>query len=118
MTGESFAEEIVFWKLQGVDEATLGEMERAHRQKGHTAYLREIAKMLEKSVQGGQLFGEYRLVHIYARLRDREKTLEWLEKGIKKRSSNVNKVNLDPNFDFLRDDGHFQTLQGEFHRYQ
>ena len=74
--------------------------------------------MLEKSVQDGHLFHEYRLVHIYARLRDREKTLEWLEKGIRKRSSNIIKVNLDPNFDFLRDDERFQTLQREFQRYQ
>lgn len=118
MPDESFAEEIIFWKLQGVDEATLGEMERIYRQKGRTAYLREIARMLEKTAQGGQLFVEYRLIHTYARLRDREKTLEWLEKGIKKRSANIIKVNLDPNFDFLRDDERFQMLQREFQRSQ
>jgi DNA-binding winged helix-turn-helix (wHTH) protein/TolB-like protein len=118
MNNEAFAEEIVFWKLQGVDEPILKEMERAFRTEGYTAYMHEIAKMLEKAAQSGHLFHDYRLVHIYGRLRDREKTLEWLEKGIKNHSSGINKVPLDSNFDFLRNDERFQTLEHELEKYQ
>lgn len=118
MPEEAFANEFVFWKLQGVSEETLAEMERAVRQEGYTIYLREIAEMLEKAAESRQLFHDYRLVHIYARLREREKTLEWLEKAIKNHSATLNRVNLDPNFDFLRDDEQFQTLQRKLQKYQ
>jgi hypothetical protein len=65
--------------------------------------------MLEKAAQNDKLFHDYRPVRIYGRLRDREKNLEWLEKGIEKHFSNINKVFIDPNFSFLNDEPRFQT---------
>ncbi len=118
MPDQAFDNEIIFWELKGVDADALTEMERAFRQVGYTAYLRQNARMLEMSVKSGRLFAEYRLAHVYARLQDREKTLEWVEKGIERRSANIIKANLDPNFRFLRDDERFQRLLSRFHQHQ
>ncbi len=118
MPDQAFDNEIIFWKLKGVDADALTVMERVFRQAGYNAYLRQNARMLEMSVKSGRLFAEYRLAHIYARLRDREKTLEWVEKGIERRSANIIKANLDPNFRFLRDDERFQRLLSRFHQHQ
>ena len=113
MPEEAFVNEIRFWNLQGVDQTTLAGMEHAFRRDGYVAYLRKVAEMLERAAERGQLFHEYRLVHIYARLHDREKTLEWLDRGIRNGSAMLVKIAVDPNFDFLRADERFQGLQRE-----
>lgn len=114
MPEESLQNEIEFWKLHGTGETEISDLERAFREGGRAAFLQAVAGMLESEVKNGRPIIEYRLAHIYARLKDREKTLEWLEKGIEKRSSNIIKSTLDPNFDFLRDDTRFKELQTNF----
>lgn len=105
---QAFAEEIQYWQLQKVADTDLKELESRYKQGGRMEFLKYLASVFERSAND-QYFHEYRLINIYGRLRDREKILEWLEKGIEKRSSNVVKVFIDPNFVFMRDDPRYQA---------
>jgi TolB-like protein len=111
-TERSFNEEIQFWTLQDLGESTINELRSAFKAGGRTAFLEHLAQTLEKSA-AERYFHEYRIIHVYGRLRNRGKVLEWLEKGVRNRSSNVVKVFIDPNFDFLRGDLQFQQLLDE-----
>jgi tetratricopeptide (TPR) repeat protein len=47
---------------------------------------------------------------IYAGLRDRERALEWLERGLEDRSWGMTYLKVDPRFDWLRSDERFAHL--------
>jgi len=108
----AFDEEIQFWTLQNLGDAVIEDLRIAFRTGGRTAFLERLARALESSA-GGRYFHEYRIIHVYGRLKDREKVLEWLREGVRNHSSNVVKVFIDPNFDFLRGDPQFQQLLNE-----
>jgi len=103
----SFENEITFWKLQGVDQAWLGEMSDAFARGGHKEFLTKVAERNVSAVRNGA-FPAYKVAHTFARLGDREQTLYWIEKCIEERSPNIIKIYSDKNFDFLRDDPRFK----------
>ncbi|HSK31297.1 MAG TPA: tetratricopeptide repeat protein, partial [Candidatus Limnocylindria bacterium] len=107
MNDQAFAEELMYQKLAGADEAFLKEAERGYSTGGRVGFLSLVVKRFEDELAGG-MFPNYRIAHTYARLRNREKTLETIERCIEARSPNITKIALDHNFDFLRDDPRFQ----------
>jgi len=52
----------------------------------------------------------YDVAVTYAQLNDKEKALEYLEKGIRERDGQVFLINMNPQFDNLRNDPRFQEL--------
>lgn len=101
MPKDMFDDEIEFWRLNNVSDRILNEMRVAYQSGGRASLLRYLAEMLETASED-KYFREYRLVHVYGRLRDRENTLKWIEKGVQKRSAAITKILIDPNFNFLK----------------
>jgi DNA-binding winged helix-turn-helix (wHTH) protein/TolB-like protein len=108
MPDESFEEEIAYWRLNGADAKAIEVLTKAYQTGGRNAFLTEATAQYEKKVSDGA-FPSYKIVHTYARLQNREKTLEWIEKCLKERSPNIIKISSDPNFEFLQDDPRFRT---------
>ena len=108
MPDESYAEEIAYWRLTGGDSEVIERLTEAYRSGGRSSYLTLLADRYEKRVAAGA-FPSYKVPHTYARLRDREKTLEWIEKCLNERSPNIIKISSDPNFAFLQEDPRFQA---------
>lgn len=109
MPEDSFNNEIRYWEMSGFDKLKLRELGEAFETGGREGYLKKLTDQMEAQAREKYIY-EYRLAHAYARSGNRKKTLEWLEKGVKKRSSSIVRAYLDPNFDFLRDDPEFQKL--------
>jgi tetratricopeptide (TPR) repeat protein len=105
---EAFKEELHFLKLQGTNEGTLDDIERAYNIGGYRAFLLKRVEAHVREVENGAFPG-YKIPHAYARLGDREQTLYWIERCIEVRSPNIVKIALDRNFDFVRDDPRFRT---------
>ncbi|MFL6466666.1 MAG: winged helix-turn-helix domain-containing protein [Pyrinomonadaceae bacterium] len=106
-TKNAFENELTFWKLQGADPVSLSEMSDAFARGGHQAFLTKVAERNVAEVQKGA-FPAYKVAHTFARLRNREQTLYWIDKCIEERSPNIIKIYSDKNFDFLRDDPRFK----------
>ena len=46
----------------------------------------------------------------YAIMEQKEETLDWLEKAVEKREVDIARINVNPDYDFLRSDPRFQAL--------
>ncbi|NNE68293.1 MAG: tetratricopeptide repeat protein, partial [Pyrinomonadaceae bacterium] len=66
----------------------------------------EYALLEKKVVQHPDGF----LAFLYAIMKDKDRTMENLDKAYESRSSLINAINVHPNFDFLRDDPRFKEL--------
>jgi DNA-binding winged helix-turn-helix (wHTH) protein/TolB-like protein len=108
MPDESFAEELSYWKVNHADQRVLDALSKAYQNGGRNAFLKQVAAEFENGAKQGA-FPSYKIAHTYARLRDREKTLEWIEKCLDERSPNIVKISVDPNFEFLKQDPQFQA---------
>lgn len=102
--------EIAFLRLQGVNEATLKEMSASFERGGHRAFLEKVAERNARTAGEGA-FPQYKFAHAFARLRDREQTLYWIERCLDARAPNIIKIASDRNFDFVRDDPRFQAAR-------
>ncbi len=105
---QAFENEIEYWRLMKLDDATLDSLRAAYQEGGREKFLRRLTAHHEQTATN-EYFYEYRLVHLYARLRDREQTLKWLERGVENRSASIPKVSIDPNFSFLSGDPRYQS---------
>jgi DNA-binding winged helix-turn-helix (wHTH) protein/TolB-like protein len=104
----AFENEIAYLKLQNVDAVTLSDMTTAFEKGGHRAFLEKVADTNVRGAGDGS-FPQYKFAHTFARLRDPEKTLHWIERCLEVRSPNIIKIASDKNFDFLRDDPRFMA---------
>ena len=86
----------------------IDELTRAYQTGGRSSFLLRVADRFEKGVEHGA-FPSYKIAHTFARLKNREKTIEWIEKCITERSPNIIKISVDPNFEFLQDDSRFRS---------
>jgi DNA-binding winged helix-turn-helix (wHTH) protein/TolB-like protein len=107
-TRSAFENELTFLRMQGVDDATLAILSDAFETGGHRAFLAKVAERNLKSAGTGA-FPQYRFAHVFARLRDREQTLHWIERCVEARSPNIIKIANDKNFDFVHEDPRFQA---------
>ncbi|PYS87122.1 MAG: hypothetical protein DMF62_13400 [Acidobacteria bacterium] len=104
----AFENEIEFLKLQGMDNTALDELRAAFNSGGYLAFLRKTAERNVDQVKRNRFPG-YKIPHTFARLRDREQTLYWIEKCIENHTPNIIKIASDRNFDFVRDDPRFRS---------
>ncbi|HUF02609.1 MAG TPA: winged helix-turn-helix domain-containing protein [Aridibacter sp.] len=109
---EAVAEELEYWRRQGFSEERLASLRAAFDSGGLDSYLAALARLQEKDSRQQYVY-DYRLVHVFGRMKDRERTLKWLRKGVENRSANIYKVLIDPVFGFLRDDPDFKVLLKE-----
>ena len=75
---------------------------------GLKTFLTTIAQRLEREVNEGAS-PSYKIVHTFARIGDREKTLYWIERCIDARASLLIKMASDRNFDFVRSEPRFKA---------
>jgi adenylate cyclase len=77
----------------------------------------EVLRILEelKKPAQGSYSPPYNIAVVYARLGDREKAYEWLERAIERRSSSCLLLGIDPAFDSFRNDARFQELLQKTH---
>jgi hypothetical protein len=64
-----------------------------------------------KEVSKRSYVSPYNIAQIYARLRDKEQVLIWLEQAYNDRDSKLTYVKVEPAFDPIRSDPRFQRLQ-------
>ena len=107
--GAALEAEMKYWELREVPAERLRLLREADEKGGHDAYLKVLAEGFEEDARKQYVY-EYLLAHVYARMKDREKTLEWLKKGVENRSANIYKSFIDPNFNFLTEDPEFVSL--------
>ena len=101
----AFENEIAFLGMQGVDESALNGMKTAYEAGGYRGFLGKVAERNVKTAT----FPQYKVAHTFARLRDRDQTLDWIERCLDARSPNIIKIASDKNFDFVRDDPRFHA---------
>jgi TolB-like protein len=104
----AFDDEMIYLRLQGLDEPALQEMRAAFEKGGRQAFLTKVTERNVRAADEGA-FPQYKFAHAFARLRDREQTLYWIERCLDTHAPNIIKIASDRNFDFLRDDPRFQA---------
>lgn len=80
---------------------------------GHAGKRAEAARAIEnlkKSLRRSPFEPAPMMAFAYAGMNDRERTLFWLNKTFQEHSNAILSVNVDPAYDFLRDDPRFQDL--------
>ena len=65
---------------------------------------------MSSNEKSGRNIGEFDIAQTYARLGEKEKALEWLERDYEERKSLGTLLNVDPAFDSLRSDQRFGDL--------
>ena len=75
----------------------------------------EASVVLEKLIERSKsrYVPSYWIAVVYNGFKDRERTLEWLHKAFEERSSWLVWCNVEPRFDWLRDDQNFVSLMAE-----
>ncbi len=77
---------------------------------GKTSEARKLLFELETPPKGADFASPYDIASIYVALGEKEKALHWLEQAYKERASMMPMANIDPLFNPLRSDTHFQDL--------
>jgi len=81
----------------------------AYALSGKNSEAEEILKELQ-GLQGKTFVSTYNFAVIYAGFRNKEKTLEWLERGYVERNGRLVNLAVHPQFAFLRKEHRFQKL--------
>ncbi|HEX5707314.1 MAG TPA: winged helix-turn-helix domain-containing protein [Pyrinomonadaceae bacterium] len=69
-----------------------------------------LAKLEQLTSDGRAAALPYSLATVYARLGDRERALACIERAFEERNTHLNDLNIDPEFDTVRDDPRFRDL--------
>jgi adenylate cyclase len=77
---------------------------------GRTEDARSLISELEQTSKDHYV-SPFNLAIAYSGLKDKEMTMEWLEKAFDQRTSTMNIIKIDHAFDFLRSDSRFQNIQ-------
>ena len=67
-----------------------------------------IDRMLE--IASERYVNEFFIAVAYAGLKDTDRTIEWIEKGISRRNPRVTTLKVDKKFDFLRNDPRYEVM--------
>lgn len=84
-------------------------LDRAYRAKGATGYWREVLLQVEHGKDQGA-GSDLDIAAIYARLGDRDRAFELLERAFTERNMWLMNLKVDPRFDSVRSDRRFESL--------
>jgi DNA-binding winged helix-turn-helix (wHTH) protein/Tfp pilus assembly protein PilF len=93
--------------LGAVDKAVA--LRAAYDESGWKGYLQKTADSITERAMTGKV-GSFSMAKVHARLGDKDRTFEWLEKAYANRSSGIISIKSDPAFDWLHADPRFQYL--------
>ncbi len=80
-----------------------------YRKSGYAGVLQSSLEGL-KEVSKERYVSPYNLAQIHARLQEKDQALAWLEQAFSERDSQLTYVKVEPAFDAIRSDPHFQQL--------
>jgi serine/threonine protein kinase/Tfp pilus assembly protein PilF len=80
-----------------------------YRKSGYAGVLQSSLEGL-KEVSKERYVSPYNIAQIHARLQEKDQALAWLEQAFSERDSQLTYVKVDPAFDEIRSDAHFQQL--------
>lgn len=87
----------------------LGDLGYVYATVGRRAEAIEIIKELEEKYARQEAIGQH-VAAVFAGLRDKDKTFEWLEKDLHSRNGRLPEMRWEDEFDTLRDDPRFKDL--------
>jgi TolB-like protein/DNA-binding winged helix-turn-helix (wHTH) protein len=99
-------------ELSGSDQGHAARMRRAFVRSGYRGLLREELHEELENLAKGKYTNSLGIAASYADLGDESHTLEWLEKGYEERSSKMQYLAVDPQFDSIRSNPRFQYWIG------
>ncbi|CAN5439182.1 hypothetical protein BH10ACI3_BH10ACI3_28840 [soil metagenome] len=116
MYSEAIEQYLIQAKLAGVSPENIKILQLTFEKDGFKAY---VQKRIEIELESQRAILEkdknaylpsFAIAFNYARLRDKEKTLEYLNKAYEQREPQIAEIKVDITFDFLRDDPRFKEL--------
>jgi DNA-binding winged helix-turn-helix (wHTH) protein/tetratricopeptide (TPR) repeat protein len=105
---QAVAERVKVWTVSGRAEKAAA-LKAAYDRSGWKGYMQKTSDSIIERAMVGKV-GSSTMAKIYARLGDKDRTLEWLEKAYDERSSGIIGIKSDPAFDWLHADPRFQYL--------
>jgi tetratricopeptide (TPR) repeat protein len=113
MQREAVAEWGKALSLSGAGEQASG-LERTYAASGFEMAVRALARQrlekLNERMKRGEYVPAFEYVNAYTRLSDKEQALAWLDKAVQERNLFALEVRINPLYDKLRDDPHFQDI--------
>lgn len=95
--------------LQGATPAMMEEMKRVYAAQGYPGLWRVRLRMTEEKVRLEGI-SSVAIPILYARLGEKQRALDWLERAFEARTRDLIFLQVEPQFDSLRDDPRFQAL--------
>src|SRR5262245_662374 len=96
-------------EVRGARLETMSELKKIYASSGWNGYLRKRLQLMEAEA-GKRHPSSYAMARIYARLGDKDQSLEWLQKAYDKHSDYLVLLKVDPLFDALGSDPRFTKL--------
>jgi eukaryotic-like serine/threonine-protein kinase len=116
MYSEAFEQNQIRAKLAGISPENIKERQLAFEKNGYKGFVQkqiEIQLDLQKSIlekDKDAYLPSFGIVDLYARLQDKDKTFEYLNKAYEQREPQIIVIKFAPRFSFLRDDPRFKEL--------
>ena len=116
MYSEAFEQRQILAKLAGFSPENIKERQLAFEKDGYKGFVQTLIKfqldeqklVLEKDKNA--YLPSFAIAHNYARLQDKDKSLEYLNKAYDQREPQMPYINIRAEFEFLRDDPRFKEL--------
>jgi TolB-like protein/Tfp pilus assembly protein PilF len=107
---EAFASYQQWARVAGFPAAIIADLDRAYRSDGMRGYWRKRLELEETEAKETGDVWPYRMAVLHARLHDTDGTLSWLERAYAEHSNRLIFLRVEPAFDFLKSEPHFQNL--------
>ena len=95
-----------FFSLSGLAPEKIGELKHAFAKSGYKGFRQRRIEQLKSQKEVPSAL----IARSYARLGDKEKAFEWLEKAYTERNDLVLRLKEDPSYDILRSDQRYADL--------
>lgn len=106
-------EAVELWKEAMVIEAAarhyIADIEKSYQTDGHQGFVRAKTNWLEDLIEKDYVYPTD-LAKFYAVFGDKDKAINWIEKGIEARVPDILSIKYAPAFDNLKNDEHYQAI--------
>jgi tetratricopeptide (TPR) repeat protein len=107
---QAVAADLKAFALREDSSAVVAALKEAYRVYGWTGYWRKRLELTKEQAKRNGYVGPNQMVLIYARLGERDRAFEWMEKSYQERDFWLNFIKIDPLLDSLRPDARFTDL--------